>query len=291
MSSKTVAGFFGVGIPNIIVPVPEMERHPIPSRIKEAIRYLPFGIEIECERVPQIMNTQLWMTKEDGSLRNDGQEFVSRYGTTVGHFNQLFDELEEHVKKWRTKLKTAGYFEFTERTSVHIHLDLSRFTEEMLENLLVLYTLYEEPLFAICAPNRKHNVFTIPLRASVVMDIVNKPPNSIWSVVNKFVKYSALNLACLKKFGTVEFRHHEGTMDRKKLNDWVMILSLLRYYAERVSNEQLRERIYKLKSHSAYEMLADDVFHGYSPIIMRNTDPQVMDLAVSDAKCFFIGEQ
>lgn len=291
MNKYNVANRFGVRIPNIINPVPLLGfNHHVPKKIVEAIRFLPFGIEIEVENVPDNMESDLWSTKEDGSLRNNGQEFVSNYGVTVGHFDDLFDELEHHVSINREAMKNPLLFDFSERTSVHIHLDITRFTDDMVENLLVLYTLYEDQLFKLVAENRRHNVFCIPLRESNVMEVVNNPVDSIWYTIDRFVKYSAINLACAKKFGTVEFRHHQGSMDRNDLHQWVMILSLLRYYAERVNNKDLRDRIYRLKSESAYEVLTQDIFHGYAGVIMRNTNPNEMDIAVSDAKCFFTGE-
>jgi hypothetical protein len=79
-------------------------------------------------------------------------------------------------------------------------------------------------------------------------------------------------------------------MERHQLRHWVMTLALLRYFAERYSNKELRERIFKLKSESAYEILTQDIFHGYAGPILLATNPQTMDLAVSDAKCFFTGE-
>jgi hypothetical protein len=290
MTKYSVASRFGMRIPNIIEPVPPLSTacH-IPERIVEAIRYLPFGIEIEVENVPATLDTELWTTKEDGSLRNNGQEFVSNYGTTVGHFDALFDQLETHVSHHRTRNKNLKLFDFSERTSVHVHLDITRFTDEMVENLLVLYTLYEEQLFKLVQENRRHNIFCIPLRECNIPDGFGDH-GSIWYTIDRFVKYSAINLACAKKFGTVEFRHHHGCMDRNTLRNWVMTLALLRYFAERYSNKELRQRVYKLKSESAYEVLTQDIFHGYAGPILMATNPQTMDLAVSDAKCFFNGE-
>lgn len=291
MAAKNLAQTFGVSYPPLIEPVPNVNMmFPVPPRIAQAIRFLNFGFEVEVENTTAILDTELWCTKEDGSLRNNGMEYVARLGTAVGHFDLLMSELEEHVAKERKRHNNPQLYDFSERTSIHIHLDITRFTEEMLENLLILYTLYEEPLFEFCAPNRKHNIFCIPLRESTVMEVANARQANIWRIVERFVKYSAINLACANKLGTVEFRHHHGCLERSNLREWIYVLALLRYYAERISNAELRDRIYRLKTESAYEVLTRDIFHGYAGVVMLRTNPKTMDLAVSDAKCFFTGD-
>jgi len=273
--------------PNFIISLPE--------KLKESIRNLPCGIEVEVEStffpagVPKLYNDH-WITTKDGSLRNEGMEFVLRIGRTVGHLPEALNNLFEYFSLVRIQAGHPQLYDFSERTSIHVHLDINTFNEGSMSNLMVLYTLYEDQLFKYCASSRKENIFCVPLRNSSILSNINDD-DTCWSVVNKFSKYCAFNLEATGRFGSVEFRHLEGTNDAKKILDWVILLSLLRRYAERTKPNVLREIVFALKSESAYEVLTRNIFSTFAPAILQRTDPQVMDAAVSDSKCFFFGEE
>jgi len=230
------------------------------------------GVEVEIEQVGR-MACHGWEWKLDGSLRNSGMEFVTEYGCRVWNFPQRIANLH------KTLNKHFPHREYTERTSVHVHLDVRRFDELQLANLLILYTLLEDPLFALCPPHRRENIFCVPIRESMGLPIFD-----IWKYVDGYQKYTALNLLCLPAFGTVEFRHQHGTDQPNALIPWVLLLSLIKMVAQTIDHEQLKGMVSGLKMSSQYDTFLQTLFGPWAAMIRRSSS---LDLSVSDAKFFF----
>ena len=86
-----------------------------------------FGIEVEVEHVPnpRIDGTTYWTMTTDGSLRNDGVEFVS--------LPIRMDQIEGALKQLQTNLPNDH--EFSPRTSVHVHMNVRDMTITQINNL------------------------------------------------------------------------------------------------------------------------------------------------------------
>jgi len=170
-----------------------------------------------------------WNVKSDGSLRNDGVEFVSKkiFGKDLSlALTELHNYLED---------KREHYPKISDRCSVHIHLDVTDLDKNEYARLLIDYAIFENVLFNYCGVHRKENLYCLPFAKSdefkrTLSHILTSVSKDLEfkKYVNSFPKYSALNLNATSKFGSLEFRLHGGTYDMLEVKEWINIIMCLK---------------------------------------------------------------
>lgn len=171
-----------------------------------------------------------WSIVKDNSLRY-GSEFIFN-GPKKGR--EIIEALTQ-LQMFFDTYKSQGEGPIaSDRCSVHCHLDVRDLTGQELDNLIMVYILFERLLFAYVHPSRLKNNYCRPITDSGFKHtLINIRQNAapekfagaLQIIRNKCDKYSALNLLPLQSFGTVEFRHHEGTTSiLKGLLEWVNII-------------------------------------------------------------------
>lgn len=221
------------------------------------------GIEVEIERVNG-MAKDSWMeffnSTQDGSLRNNGVEFVSKplkASLVEQALTTLFDSFNPGT-------------EFSPRTSIHVHMNVRNLTPEQLKAVVSVYMLFERSLFNFVGEGREHNIFCVPLLATDYNEYLTQLFEPGNEKVMQWMKYTALNLRPVTDKGTIEFRHMHGTYDVEKLMTWInLILSLKRFIYRNDNLEQLDQRIAALNTVSDYGQFAEEVFGSFSYIITR----------------------
>lgn len=229
------------------------------------------GIEVEAENAATI-NSDWWENTEDNSLRNGGIEFKTHYGTRICHLPEALYELQ--------RVATLKKFSFSERTSVHVHLDVRMMNVEEVRTMFLLYLLFEKALFRFAGQERQSNVFCVPYGESTFC----YKPTSFIALIRDAQKYTAINLHTITNFGTIEFRHMRGNVDSEYILTWVYILAHLRMFASRVPFNTFREQLIKLKTSSQFNHLKDSVFKGFSHFLTINS--KEVDGAITTAKLF-----
>jgi len=250
----------------------------LPEDIRKTVWRTGIGVEIEVENSCLLFIAD-WVSCKDGSLRDEGMEYKTRFGIRVAHVYKSLCDLKAVFDA------NTPHHKFSERCSVHVHVDVRFLTRKQLRSLLILYTIFEKLFFAVSSPHRENNIFCIPLRSSLLTISGTEDP---CEVVGNAEKYSAFNLKTIKEFGTVEFRHHEGTANPDRLFRWILMCVLLVTAAKKLDPQELQDMVCKLKYESQYEMFLERVFFGLKgelPYV-----PQDLDVAVSDAKLFFSKE-
>jgi Putative amidoligase enzyme len=177
---------------------------------------LLFGIECEIESIRDCAPIS-WQITEDGSLRNNGREFISppvSLSTAVEGFKTLHESLS--VRKREEK--------FSDRTSIHVHVNCQNLDEDVVRNIIHMYALYEEFFFSMCSPDRRHNIHCVPLTETHLPSIYRM---SLVNMTERWHKYTALNIKPLAKYGTLEFRHMQGHEDGTLFEEWLQILNNL----------------------------------------------------------------
>lgn len=229
------------------------------------------GVEIECENVRlsgegysrlettvQAAFTNYWQTKEDGSLRNRGMEFVTPTGMTAQTASQALPLLED--------VFVGAYprIEANSRTGVHVHVNCLDKTPQQIASLFVLYSLLERSLF-LFSGERTENIFCVQVRDSfnnVGPFIRAARKGEGWktlvALARNTPKYLAFNFGALANFGTVEFRHAKGTNRPRSLVPWLDTLVTLCDYATAQDLEKLVDRVRALNTTSEYEALANE---------------------------------
>jgi hypothetical protein len=184
------------------------------------------GIEIEVEgnQFPKTDLPKGWTYHNDNSLR--GQDHAEYLLTVPVEFKQLPKYLGE---LW-SKLKGYGsVIAPSNRTSVHVHLNVTEFHLNRLASFIALYFAFEEILTEWCGEHRVGNLFC--LRAKDAPAIVT----GIAEFINRNMEigfhdgyhYSGLAADAIRKHGSVEIRTLRGVNDPKTILEWVGILQRL----------------------------------------------------------------
>jgi len=186
------------------------------------IRYDPFvvGLEIETEgqNLPNFggkLTSKYWRTVAEGSLRNGGCEHVFRQ--PIG-----LKGVDNALKEWDNATVLSTFIDSI-RTSVHIHYNVASLKLSQIYSIVAAYWFFENVLVHLNGDSRVGNLFCLRVKdaeytcQSVLKDL--KTDQHFHEMSGDGFRYSALNLAALRKFGSLEFRflrgYHESSVIRK----------------------------------------------------------------------------
>lgn len=195
------------------------------------------GVEIEVDG-KNIVNgggiPQGWDITDDGSLRgrfpDEKAEFIFRKPVDLEPAKKLVLNMNEFLGK-------ADRLDFSFRTSVHVHYNVSKFTEDQVTNMIYTYLLLEEPLMNYCGRDRKANRFCLRLQdADGLMEYINliqeKGYVHLAGLNENQFRYASINIGAIKKHGSIEFRGMRGTCDPEILNPWLEAIHEIGVFAQ-----------------------------------------------------------
>lgn len=230
-----------------------------------------FGTEYELESISSY--TRLAGTLDnnivielDNSLRNNGYEFKTQaisLTKSLEIFNILFKLLEFKKRKQA----------FSDRTSIHVHLNVADLTLEQAKEFVLLYALLEPVFFNFVAKDRHNNIFCVPLNFTT---LPNKYCQEFKTMVNYWHKYTAFNILPVKELGTFEFRHMEATDDFDKYKNWLSAIASLKDF---VKNKTFTILTY-LKEGRSIKNLALEVI----PTICKDLTDELFYNSILDVK-------
>jgi hypothetical protein len=181
------------------------------------------GVELEVESIKDCGPMPAgWAVETDGSLRNEGREFISPplgRDSLVTHFKLIHKNLRHY----------SAYPKFSERTSIHVHVNMLNLTQEQTKSVLFWYAVFEPIFFAMVAHNRRNNIHCVGLDQTIVNESYKR---TLPVLTGRWSKYTALNLLPLKSQGTIEFRHMEGHDDAEKFAEWLGVIERLWAYGQ-----------------------------------------------------------
>lgn len=234
------------------------------------------GIEIEVENLRNYEGDFVyWQGKEDGSLRDNGREYVT-YPIPASLVPDALTELQEFLTEVNPKHR------FSTRTSVHVHLNVRDLTFKQLHALSIVYMLFEKAFYKFAGRDRHKNIFCVPHADSIDYQTVAKAMEvastedsmsiddliSLRRMFENCRRYVGFNVKSIPTYGTVEFRHLPGTIEVKRVTTWInLILSLKKYVTEN-SYEQVLDSCSTINTTSQYEQLLSYVFGRYKDDIM-----------------------
>lgn len=215
---QTVLDYFGLS---------PVQMGKVPKSYKDAVHEirinsdLACGIEVEVENhhMNRQPNDHVWLVKGDGSLRNNGMEWITlpieaRY-TPIALQELLGEGLAKECC-------------FSPRTSIHVHLDMQKHTTTQVVDVVMLYTLMEDLLYRYTGRGRAKNIYCVPIVDTSMLHALSQ--RTLKQVLQNWAKYSGLNLLPLNTYGTIEFRHMHGTFDVTKVARWIrMLVSMVEY--------------------------------------------------------------
>lgn len=194
----------------------------------------------------------------DGSLPAEGYEINTAPAKDESFDNQIIEICD-------TLTKANAYF--TKKCGLHIHLDARDVNYYDLRKILQVYWYIESDLFKMVAGNRQDNRYCIPVkRHQGWSDVLfRKMSNKEWrdAVTAKMysfkhdptnkrsqngfrrkkysdARYFALNLHSWFFRKTIEFRHHQGSLNKTKIINWARICESIVEYALKSSEKDIK---------------------------------------------------
>ena len=186
------------------------------------------GLEIEVEGNKfQKSNVHLlplgWQHHTDNSLRGtDNAEYVLngpiKFDQVRGHIDALWDMF----KAYGSKISESN------RTSVHVHLNVQDFYFDHFAAFAALYFCFEEILTEWCGEHRVGNLFCLRAKdAPAIITAIKRFIRTDGGDIRENFHYAGFNPQALFKFGSIEIRTLRGTPDPEVIFDWVGILRRL----------------------------------------------------------------
>ncbi len=237
------------------------------------------GIEIEVENITKYPEEfkGIWTMKADGSLRNNGQEFVSP--PIRG------DQLSKALTLFYNYLQTEATF--SPRTSIHVHLNVLDNTIDLISSIILLYLVFERSLYRFIGHDRDKSVFCVPMqdtaRVANLFHDFKFQLEQRGAIQGNDTRYTGLNTASLHNFGTLEFRQLHGTRDLDLVCNWINLLTSLKKY---VLNNQINfiKSILDLNTNSQYLQFAELVFGSQIKLFNPLYIPEDMEAGVRAVK-------
>jgi hypothetical protein len=262
------------------------------------------GIEVEVERVltttpiGKLENSEgvagfIWKNVEDNSLRNNGREYVSipLKGDNIAY---ALDVLESTLKN---SVHTKGH-EFSDRTSVHVHVNMRDMTGEELATFMLTYLLVEPLLYQFSGGIRYNNIFCVPVLESPLsthlremFSFVGKSDKTVFNILANWHKYTGLNCKPLSNYGTIEFRHMAGTCDADYLLKWIDLILQIKQFAIATPFKDLKEVVSELNTTSAYSHVLVSIFGENAGLLQQFDTQKDMERAVCFIKDCLYGDK
>lgn len=177
-----------------------------------------------------------WRYTHDGSLRGyDNAEYILVQPLEFHKVGAAVDDLWQMFKDYGSKLDESN------RTSVHVHLNVQEFRLNRLCAFAGLWFCVEDLLTKWCGDHRVGNMFC--LRANDAPAIVSKlrklvTKGDIRGITNDDgLHYAGFNTQALAKFGSIEIRTLRGATDPETIKIWVNILHRLYDLSEQFEDD------------------------------------------------------
>lgn len=185
--------------------------------------YHLLGIEVEMEGVTNssaaARHMTHWDIKEDGSLRDNGREFVLRRPLSGRNLEEAIAQYY-HAKGFASSATWVA----SHRCGIHIHSDVRDLTTLQYGRLLALSLLLDEYLFDTYNSEwRKsinfcrsvaHDNRMIMLSRNLMTD--DRQTNIVIGVPER-TKYMSLNLCRVVDLGSIEYRHFTSELTQEQM--------------------------------------------------------------------------
>lgn len=197
------------------------------------------GIEIEVEGhepLPVAPRNSCWLSKEEGSLRYHGREYITNEPQLLdNNLLKALTILSESLNKKDIVIENSP------RTSVHIHVNVTDLHMTQMWTGVCAFWLVENMLLEYCGPERVSNLFCLRIQdAEGVLKYVQRDLNSDRPLFNHLntdqVRYAALNLNAASKFGSLEVRCMRGTTDPILIYNWSKLVHRIIHEAHKKHN-------------------------------------------------------
>lgn len=199
-----------------------------------------YGVEIEVEGsdlperdlFPSL--DKLWRIEEDGSLRGEeSAEFVLRKPTTLEGVKEALGVLDAAYEMMESDVDESI------RAGVHVHMNIQRYTPLELLTFITTFYVMEDLVVHWCGKGRVGNHFCLRCFDAefVIHKLIEACEKRDWRFLNTDeIRYAALNLTSMFKYGSVEFRSMRSTRDLDAVYKFVRLIDQVAKGAKKFAN-------------------------------------------------------
>lgn len=215
-----------------------MAKTPIHQIFGRSNKTADVGIELEIEGhgLPGVPN---WQAKSEGSLQG-GIEYISK-PIKADAVKGLVDSLAKNIKS------EGGTIKESYRCSTHIHVNVLPETLENVLGFMVVFTMFEPLLLALCGPQRDGNLFCMSSfdtgdtvsSFEALCETFDRLKERGWGFERG--KYSSFNTGRLADLGTLEARCFPLSVKGDTVSGWVDWLLAMRDLSRAQSDKTYRE--------------------------------------------------
>jgi hypothetical protein len=153
-----------------------------------------------------------WRVKYDGSLSGNGAEVVSPVLTGENGLDAIRSVTRLLRDQGCTVNRTCG---------LHVHHDVRDLRIDDVKRVVRVWSANQSLIDGLVSPSRRggSNTYCRHLNADDLRHI--EDATDLRQVGGYVSRYKTLNLASYGRYGTVEIRQHQGTLDAEKIISWI----------------------------------------------------------------------
>lgn len=198
------------------------------------------GIELEMEgdNLPSGISAgkkmpARWNTVADGSLRaSDGRSQGGReYVLAEPIERQDVEQMVRHI--FRVLDETGSNVILSNRTSTHIHINISNLLINQIISYIIFWNIFEEAIVNSCGETRVGNLFCLRTKdcSRAIEALQQGIQQGLSFVIGENHKYLSCNYYAMPHYGSLEFRCWPGADNADQVISWVKFLLALKDYA------------------------------------------------------------
>jgi len=218
-------------VPSVpILQSPTVPRLPRRRRSDEGVTARRFGVEIEfnginaTDAMRALNATSLRVVSESGSSRSswclkyDGS--VSGTGLELVSPPLSGDEGMEEVRIALRALRGVGA-RVNATCGLHVHHEIRDLAEAGIRRFVNAWAANQDLIDFLVSPSRRHGVPGASTYCRRWTERELSDFNTCTSRLNSPTRYKSVNVECFGRYGTVEVRQHQGTLDFAKVKAWI----------------------------------------------------------------------
>lgn len=156
----------------------------------------------------------VWKVVNDGSC---GWEAVSPILSGAAGFGQIVAAM--------TAIKTQGG-SVNRQCGLHVHFDMGDLDGPAIARFVSLYAGAQEAINGLVPPSRRHNGYCRPWAADELRRATGEL-ESMRSIGAYYDRYRTINVMSFPRYGTIEVRQHQGTLNPAKIEGWIKLMMAL----------------------------------------------------------------
>jgi len=173
-----------------------------------------------------------WRIVHDGSISPSGEDDIGREFVTRGGLSG--DELYLSINNITSILANRGWY-VNKSCGLHVHIDARDLRARQLAYILAVAKLCEPVLYKVMPPSRGNTRWAkrIPMSTEEILRIHDEEDfidawyrsHGTHPSMEKYndSRYCGVNMHSRVIHGSIEFRHHSGTLNPEKIINWIEI--------------------------------------------------------------------